>query len=294
MIRKFIIFLFVGFVVALPLKTWAVVLEDFDSLNTGQLNGQGGWSGGTDTQVTSDTNQSGTRAVGKTGGGGITDTKKSITPLNTDTSLISCYVRSTTVNNGGGGAFGCRFYEDSTTLFTLRFNDEGNQLEVTGNSTVQLMAGPSANTWYKLELEVDFTNDSARARVNGGSWSSSFSAVGVAAFSQINYIGTQFGGLAGSAYLDTYEATYAEGGGEEEPPPVVGSIDDLLDVVETTFEEDLNFSFTNFQEVFTNIPKIVIGSASGVLALVMPYIIALIFIASVVFFVYRGFKFFKT
>lgn len=216
--KLFIILIFL----LLPFSTHAVVLENFDALNTGQLNGQGGWSGGTDTQVTSAVNQSGTRAVGKSGGGGISDTKKSITPINTDTSTASCYVRSTTVNNGAGGSFGCAFFDDASEIVSLKFDDEGNRLIMVGASTVSLLSSPSANTWYQLEVEFNFTANTVRARYNGGSWSSSINALASLNFAEVTHISTRFGGLAGDAYLDTIEATYVEEEGE--PDPEIGGV----------------------------------------------------------------------
>ena len=146
----------------------AVLTEDFESYSTGDLTGQGGWSGSVAFDVNTAQAQGGTKSVLHQGNG--TDTiDKTIT-----TSSIasqSFYIYKSTA---AGGTMDVLFRQSSVTLFQVG--------SVNGSSSARLLGSTSTNigtissaTWHRIEIEWDKnlgTNGQVRAKFDGGSWSS--------------------------------------------------------------------------------------------------------------------------
>lgn len=146
----------------------AFLTDNFNSYNNGDLNGQGGWSGDAKYDVQGDTVNEGTKAIE------IADSSNSIiaiTATSTANGKITVFVRKTTVASdeivfkvrvGAGEGFAFRFESDDVDLS-----------DSSGNFTVEVVSGLSADTWHIIEAEwTSGTPYQARVRVNGGSWSS--------------------------------------------------------------------------------------------------------------------------
>lgn len=157
------------------------VLEDFNALSNGQLNGQNSWGIfdiGTNIEV---------------GAGGAYEGAKGasrVTATNDDgyykiisgegSGIYSVYLRQTVTNK----LLMLGLRTTTQPICRVGFNTD---------STIDLQCGAgadlgaySADTWYLVEIEVDDVADQVRARVNGGSWSSWVASEN--AFSGVNRI----------------------------------------------------------------------------------------------------------
>jgi acyl-coenzyme A thioesterase PaaI-like protein len=183
-------------------------LDNFDSYSDGDLNLQGGWTANSSVDIQGVTVQSGAKAVSRPGGlGGTTTSTKSITPITTNGSTVSFYIRSTTVNDAGGGAFGGAIFSSTNEIARVVIDQTTNNIKLIGSTTVELLAGPSIDTWYKITLEINFGTDTVRAKVDNSSYSSVVSGAS-GAFSQVDVIGMVWGGTSGtSSFIDTFEST---------------------------------------------------------------------------------------
>lgn len=184
------------------------VLENFDSYSDGDLNGQGGWTSNASVDIQGITVQAGAKAVTRLGGlGGTITSTKSITPITSSSSTVSFYLRSTTTNDAEGGAFGGVILSSTNEIARGVINQVTNNIELTGATTVTLLAGPAVDTWYKITIEIDFGGDRVRAKVDNGSYSSYVNGAS-GAFSQVDVIGMAWGGTSGtSSFIDTFEFT---------------------------------------------------------------------------------------
>lgn len=145
------------------------ILEDFNSLSNGNLNGQNSWSGDTSFQVQGSTVQEGAKSVQCSAGYGSDQfISKNITARTSG--IFGIYFRFSATG----------LYNESLTLrsgTTSKFNvfirnDACGLADGTGSQQQNLGTSQAINTWHLCEIQIDQANNRARARLNGGSWSS--------------------------------------------------------------------------------------------------------------------------
>lgn len=190
-----------------------ISIDNFDSYTNGSsLNTQGGWSG-VNTNVLVTTAQSNTAPNSinwSQAGGGTNGKNKSITPLVVDSDQIVFYIRSTVVNNAGGGSCGFSLFSGANNLFTARLSVDNNATQLLGATTVNGNV-PVANTWYQITVEFDFTNHRARMKIDAGAFTAYVSATGSVAFTNIDGIGIVVGGAGATGcimYMDSLQANF--------------------------------------------------------------------------------------
>jgi hypothetical protein len=70
-------------------------------------------------------------------------------------------------------------------------------------------------------------------------------------------------------------------------------MDTVIQTASSTFSSNLGFGWSDVVTYMKNLLMLVIGSGLGLLETLMPYIIGLVVISAIVYFLYRGFRFFK-
>ena len=70
-------------------------------------------------------------------------------------------------------------------------------------------------------------------------------------------------------------------------------MDTIISNASSTFTTAVGFNWSSVVAYMKELLMLVIGSGLGLLQVLMPYIIALVIISAVVYFLYRGFRFFK-
>ena len=154
--------------------------DNFDSYNDGDLNGQGSWAGSAGFDVQTSVVNSGTKAVSDAGSAAYIG--KSFTG-EADGSQVF-YIRTTDITKQASVDFmdGSGQSPQSTGL---AISGSNFQILVSGGWTD--MAGtPSANTWYKMEIEWRNSDDNVRSRVDDGTWESW--TLAYQAFTEISYL----------------------------------------------------------------------------------------------------------
>ena len=172
---KFFIFLTVLFlgVFSLPKPASAlwVYEQNFNSLTTGDLNGQDSWSGPVIYDVENTVVYEGANAVGAGVDGSNNVISRTITGV-TDGSVYFAMRRSAELD----GIFFVSLNEGASQEMRIYFTSDGvlSILNGTDNSNVNLLAGASSvNTWYPINVEFDDVAqpDKYRARAySSGSW----------------------------------------------------------------------------------------------------------------------------
>ena len=88
-------------------------------------------------------------------------------------------------------------------------SQDNNDIRLIGATTVSVLSAPTTNTWYQVIIQLDFTNDRVRAKVDSGAYSSYVNGTS-GAFAQVDKVGLAFGGTSGSVYIDTIEYTTSQ------------------------------------------------------------------------------------
>ena len=141
------------------------LVENFDSYNDGDLNGQGDWSGDTNFDVQGTVKQAGTKAVSIVCNASDKNIRKTFTEEADGNQIM--YVRMSATNaylefhvNDGArenGSF-------------MRIGG-GDIAYVNGDpAVVNMLSDYSINTWYKLEQEWRDSDKKARFRIDDGTW----------------------------------------------------------------------------------------------------------------------------
>lgn len=167
------------FFLAIPFIVFAAVFltENFDSYSTGDLNGQGGWSGDASFDVSTTNPQGGANGISRLGDASLKAMDKTITAV-TGNKIQSFYLRTSDVTDGGGT--GVWFYTSSgaTIAYRIRIGVTSGAITLFNGSENTISSGLSNATWYQVETEIDTSRDSGngqvRVRVDGGTWSSWF------------------------------------------------------------------------------------------------------------------------
>jgi hypothetical protein len=163
------------------------IIEDFNALTLGNLNTQNSWSGNTTFQVQNSVVQEGANALDYASVAVGQTIDKSISSVTSDGAIFSLYMRSTSVGDGGSNTLRIIFFDGSTEVFRM---DHPAQLTVgrINGDTTENLGTISANTWHKYEMEVDFTNNRARGRLDGGAFSAFVNADAGGSFTKIDKI----------------------------------------------------------------------------------------------------------
>ena len=187
-----------------------VATENFDSYSDGDLsgeNGGSGWGGAwssaqTTFEVQGSVVQGGTKAmrfVSALDGDGITR------PLavDVDTGNVQFYVRRADKvgvvqiilrDSGNSGVIRVDF-ENTAAGGDIVLNPPTDNIE--------LLADFALDTWYLIEMEVNCTGDSHRARVDGGTWSTAVTDFDPGAGEVNNFFTRTDQATVTNAYIDT-------------------------------------------------------------------------------------------
>lgn len=200
MIKKIIVTIL--FFLMLPVSCFATVttIEDFNALNTAKLDGQDGWalSAGTTNQwqvagATGGVSPEEGAKMAYTNSGTSENEKKTVTAETTGHNGLWMYIQSSGQTDGNRNHF--VLYNGATVVGQLRYqyvSGSTNSTLVLINglgSGVDIISGISVNAWHNFDIGFDPPNGNIRVRVDGGAWSSWFSA-GVS-FTQIDHIELQ-------------------------------------------------------------------------------------------------------
>lgn len=170
--------------------------DNFEAYSTGDLNGQGGWSGDTNFDVQTSVVNSGSNAV--TNGAASGSIAISITP---DTAgLQRFYVRSDTIDSTNG--IQLQFKDDGNSVFLLTVVQSA--IDISGSTAEFAATGLSSDTWYEVDVQWDATrgtNGQVRARVDEGTWTSWVEAA--SSFTDIDEINVE-GDPGPTYYLDDF------------------------------------------------------------------------------------------
>lgn len=146
-------------------------LFDFEGYSTGNLTGQGTWSGATAFQVQTTIKNSGSNAVKWPASSATHLIAASFAGI--PTGVITAYMRMSSatpddycefqIQDVGGG--------NTDVAGNIIFDTDGNiKLQYAANALV-ILGAYSANTWYKCDIEFRVSDGNVRARVNDGTWS---------------------------------------------------------------------------------------------------------------------------
>jgi len=190
--------------------------QNFDGLSTGNLSGQDSWTynAGAQPQVQTTVVESSPNGISGALNSNV-NTSRDITAVTTDGALYYFSLRVdnvATVDN-----MGLAFNAGATGIAVVYMNapnagDIGLR-DPLGGAYTTLQTGASANTWYRIGVEFDFTNDRVRANINNGAMSAWRT---MTAFSQVDRLiieGNNGDGATTTGYWDNFSPTYAVGGG---------------------------------------------------------------------------------
>lgn len=160
------------------------IIEDFNGLSNGNLNGQNGWSGSTNFQVESSTVLQGTRSVSISGATANYSIQKTVALPSSGKFVFGWLQRQDNANNAGlfvelRDSSGYLLYVQRNLGFgTYRYGMRGVSDGSIGTAT--------NGVTQTIELEIDMGANTVRGRVDGGSWVSMGSPS--AALSQITLV----------------------------------------------------------------------------------------------------------
>lgn len=200
----------------MALWTYETSFESSEGYSTGNLGGQGSWTANVNNlTVTNAQAYAGTQSVtGNTGAN--RECVRTVATANTDGTFMYISLRASSVasasSNGGyylqgsGTNFG-GLYFNAPSAANISWRISGG----TDAYTV-LVASANANQWYRIGVEMDFTNDRVRCNVDGGAFGSYIT--GGNAFSQVDKMFlTTNGGTAFDLYYDSISPNYATASG---------------------------------------------------------------------------------
>jgi hypothetical protein len=138
-------------------------IDNFNSYSDGDLNGQGTWSGHVGFDVQGSVVQEGAKAVtGNTAGQVI-----NLNVTDRTTGIFRCYMKVTT-GISSGPSF--RLNDSGIGMaFDVQIQSGKWKLRNTIN-TPEIIGDPTVDQWDLLEIEIDSSANTARARLNGGTW----------------------------------------------------------------------------------------------------------------------------
>lgn len=161
----------------------AGIVDDFESYTTGDLNGQGSWSGGTGFDVQSSVTNSGSNAVSHTTASSEV-ISKAFTDATSGTQIV--YGRCSDVTSNE--RWSVRLRDNGSDRIYVKTN--GGNLEYFDGTSYNSIGSISADTWFKLQ--IDWLSDStARYTLNDGTPTSYDTFIGTmsgAGFDEFKFI----------------------------------------------------------------------------------------------------------
>ncbi len=172
------------------------IIENFDSLTNGDLNGQNSWSGSTNFDVQDTIYQAGSKAVKNSDTSGTYyEISKSITAQ--DETTFTFYARK--ADDAGTTAM-LLLLDDTVPAFRIQIY-LNSDIQFVGASVKTIKSSFKGDTWYKCDIEIRSSDGYGRGRVDDGTWSDwiaptntytsidkiTLKAKGVAYFDEISY-----------------------------------------------------------------------------------------------------------
>jgi len=150
--------------------------EFFEDFTTGSINGQDGWTvSGSSPQVINTLSDTGSQSLEFDVSVGNVNGFKNITAVTDDGSIFYYSVRADTASTNRAVEFLLRGSGSPITRTGLRDIGSDGDLDIYAYNTssyVGVQLNASADTWYRIGTELDFTNNRYRVNVNDGTWSS--------------------------------------------------------------------------------------------------------------------------
>jgi hypothetical protein len=191
---------------------------DFDTYSTGNLSGQDGWTfhSGSDLQVVSTPTDTGSRAIAAVSAGGNFRDYRSITTVNTDGAIVYFSIRTDT--NTSVDNMGLFFANGTTVCAQVMINAPSAgyislRQRVSPYGWTTLTTGVSNDTWYRVGIEFDFTNNRFRGNVDNGTWSVWEDMASTSQINRIDMLANNGDGASTACYIDSISASYSPGGG---------------------------------------------------------------------------------
>lgn len=169
------------------------ITDNFDSYIDGDLNGQGSWSGNADFDVQGVTVQAGAKAIVNSASN--KSILKSSTLASNGAQVIWGRVTTT-----GDDIWAIRLSEGGTDRIGVKTN--GGNLQYFDGSTYNTIGTVSINTWFKLDVQWDFSTQMARYQLNDGGYTA-YDTVLSNMSAGIDGVKLQNNGAAVTAYWDT-------------------------------------------------------------------------------------------
>ena len=188
--------------------------QDFEGLTTGDLNGQDSWTDTktTKTQVIDTLSDTGSQCISQDVSSGDVEAYRTISESGDGiTVYISVRVNSIATDRTLDIYF--KTSSGATMVASLSLKGDGSNRDIIINtywgSTLTLKDNISVDTWYRVGLEFDFTNNQIRGNIDDGTWSSWTSFVNNASdLDQIKIFSS--GARSGEInYIDDISADYS-------------------------------------------------------------------------------------
>jgi hypothetical protein len=148
--------------------------QKFNTLTSGDLNGQDLWIGSADFDVQESITYEGDKAVACGSGSGLRAITRAINPVSSGNVYIA--MRLGSIGSGGAAGFSLEDVAGNDKIY-VRFRDDSGHIQALSESGTYKTIYPnySLNTWYVINIEFDNSSypNQVRMRVyNGSVWSS--------------------------------------------------------------------------------------------------------------------------
>lgn len=193
--------------------------NDFEAYTTGALDGQDSWAkisaSDNSVQVQTSVVSNGSKAVSLTQDGATNvSAARSITAESTDNSIVYLALRSSVTSDTGN--FFVRFRDNGNTVMSIYINGTNGKIQSRSSTGTwyDIVSSFTADTFYIVGIEFDFTNNQWRDNVDNGTFSS-WHAFGASRTDVDNiwFQANAAGSAAGTYYIDNITNTYPTGGG---------------------------------------------------------------------------------
>jgi len=177
--------------------------ENFEGYSTGDLNGQGSWSGGTALDVTSSNCQSGTRCLTQAGSGSNEVVKTQSISLSSTTDIYTVKSAFKYTSLGSKGIRLAVMNNDGSNVCNIGVEQRG--IYLIGNGSRVFVASTTVNTYHTVEMYLDLNTSKCAIRYDSGAWSSEEDFDNT--YTYITQLGIAGEGSTGSVFLDNVLVT---------------------------------------------------------------------------------------
>lgn len=210
------------------MAAWTYEL-DCESLTTGSpLGGQDSWNvtSSDNTDVVTSPVNSGSKAIEVDNNTGNTGMNRTISTVSDDGSTLYISLRGASGSSNSNMVFITRDGSNKRTLYLLIGKGSATgkiQTLSSGATWRDIVSGFSADTWYRVGVEFNFTANQYRTNLNGGSFSSWYGFLD-GSVSNIVRLDLQGNGTVPNTqyYFDDISASYDTGGGGVVTPQFIG------------------------------------------------------------------------